>query len=55
MVDTDVHAGPDLLFLKKNVIPLGKIFRVKGKGEDMVQFVTNGQQGWISLQNLTLV
>lgn len=55
MTNTDLHAGPDLLFLKKNVIPLGKVFRVVREGKDMVQIITDEQQGWVSSQNLTLV
>lgn len=55
MVDTYLHAGPDLLFLKKNMVPLGKVLRVLSERDEMVYVVLDKQQGWVSSKDLTLV
>jgi tetratricopeptide (TPR) repeat protein len=55
MKEADLYAGPDLLFLKKTVIPLGKVLRVLEEKNNMMHVRTNKEQGWINVENIKLI
>lgn len=55
MNETDLYAGPERSFLKRNVVPLGTVVHVLDQQKDMVKIAVNRQRGWISSYDLTLV
>jgi hypothetical protein len=55
MNKTDLYAGPERSFLKKNVVFLGTVVLVLDQQKDMTEITVDKQRGWVSSDDLTLV
>jgi tetratricopeptide (TPR) repeat protein len=55
MNKTDLYAGPERSFLKKNVISLGTVVCVLDKQKGMTEITLAKQRGWVFSEDLKLV